>query len=605
MMLSEPFDAERCDSAGTVEPLGDGASSPQKYLSWLVYTAIDRDAEGEKSSDAAQKIVEYVRGISDEQRLQLIENPQVEHYLHRLVQHSVRYSAHSEIIGQLAEIFPSKIKYFQEKELPHSYSYSDIKKKSHAVHMTPAPAKQDAHLFHYRPRSLAATFRAPELQLQDIRRASVAVASAVKRQEKVIYGTMSPIQRNLSMRQHSTSTKLSQFLKLSTSKSSVSEKSTLIPVLKSKLHDPHFRTSKSGTSLFSKRDRPSLLPPQTETVCVDGILLKNAFDVIEAFASGALQSEAESVYLNFSHSAHSSPYDLSVVLRTKANPEHFVITNFGIIHVYPDGMSDFQTFAEWLREASMFTLMRQIPFFRQYKLKRFFKKWHSAVKSMHLNQLTIIINRISIRFFPIYADALLKLQLLSKELMTIPFHHLIPLGGYTLDAVKHSLQGSLTKAHQFLQKYFKYCRRIICNAIDSSKKHMADLESEHHHQQFVPEVALSIQKKKQEKLEQELGAASYQVERIASFVYLAEQLVYNCLLQFAHHAADSWKEVFLVKIPKQASKGFQIPMPPHKGDGKSKKSSQANLKRGDSVNYFLISSLAMDDSGKYLSLLLA
>ena len=585
-------DAENCYATGQAAARlkkEEAASSQPMYLACLVLSAIT-EAQAEKWSAASQNIIKYVAELSPKERSTLIDNPQAEHYLHRLVRHALKNPnpAHDEIIVKLGAFFPSKIKHFQENELLHSYCYSDVQSHSNVV----SPQRREntaSHLFQYEPNKLAATFRAPQLQLEDIKRASFSVALEVKEQEKALYNSsLSPPKRSLSI---STSRKPSRLVKMSPSKATIG-KPALAPVLKSELRDPQFKTSKSGASLFPKKERNPHQPLQTAPVNVDGIPLKNAFDVIEAFASGALQSEAESVYLNYSHSDHCSPYNLSVTLRTKADPEHFVISNFGIIHVYPDGMSDFQTFADWLREASMFTLMRQIPFFREHKLCRFFRSWHKVVKSAQLHRLTLKINRISIRFFPIYADALLKLQHLNKELTTVPFHHLKSLGGYTVDAVEHSLQGSQTKAHQFLLKYFKYCRRIICSAIESSKKHATDLESEHHHQQFVPEVSLSIQKKRQEKLEQDLATATYQAERIADFVHLAEQLAYNCLLQIARQAVNSWKDVFLFPIPKQASKGFQIQF---EDKGKKTPGKDADQKRG---SYFLFSSLVIDESGK-------
>lgn len=580
-------------------------SSPSRRLGSMVLPLLT-DVQGDEDLLAGRNIVEFVAELSPEERSKLISNPQVEHYLHRLVQHAAKNHTHDELVGNLGEYFPSKIADFRENELPCSYSYSDTKKATHLLPPTspttsPWTSTAENPLFQYKPNKLAATFRAPQVNLEDIRRASEAVALEVTKLEKsILLCGGDPSKRSLSVGWYKKDKGAPKFVRLSPSKATTSEKPMLVPILKSELDDPHFRASKSGASLFPQKERSSPIPLQTAPVSVNGMPLKNAFDVIEAFASGLLQSEADSVYLNYSDSDRCSPYNLAVTLKTKVMPEHFVISNFGIIHVYPDGMSDFQTFADWLREASMFTLMRQIPFFREYKLKRSFWQWYRAVRSVKLHRLTQKMNRICIRYFPIYADALVKLQHLSEELMTIPFHHLSPLGEYTIDAMEHSLQGSQTKAHQFLLKYFKYCRRIICSAINSSRKHASDLESEHHHQRFVPEEPLSIQRKKHEKLERDLEAATYQGERIADFVSLAEQLVYNCLLKLARQAADSWMEVFLCPIPKQASKGFQIPMPhQHKFTGKrgSKQHQKEDIKQGE---YLLFSSLAIDGSGKCL-----
>lgn len=599
-VLSAKLDAD-CYAAEPLEVkcnVQDG--NTMHVLSSLLLSTLT-EVQADKCLSAGQKITDYLRELSPDERSKLISNTQVQHYLHRLVQHAEKTATQNEITEKIAEYFPNEVAYFKGKKLPFSYSHSDKEPSDSESIMTDSrrTAGCHAHLFQYRANALAATFRGPQLKLEDIRRASTAVAIEVTKLEKKMNSKdIGPPKRSLSVGVHGhvkPPTRLLRFVR--SSKKSMAEIPMLVPVLRSELSDPHFRASKSGASLFPPKRRQSPLPLQTAPVSVNGVPLLNAFDVIEAFASGQLESEAESVYLNFSHSNHCSPYDLTVTLRTKVEPEHFVISNFGIIHVYPDGMSDFQSFADWLREASMFTLMRQIPFFKEFKLKRALWQWHKAVKSTKFLRLTLKIDRICIRFFPLYADALSKLQHLSEELMTISFHDLKPLGSYTVDAMEHSLQGSQTKAHQLLLKYFKYCRRIVCGTISSSRKHASDLETEHHHQLFVPEVPLSIQRRKHEMLERDLKAATYQGERIADFVFLAEQLVYNCLLQLARWNADSWKKVFLSPILKQASSGFQIPMPSNRqniGSDKSRKSEQ------NQDNYFLLSSLEINDESGLL-----
>lgn len=622
-MLSTSLDAETCyptdsfDTKGTSSEENESGSteatgSPARYLGTLILSILT-EAQVDRYASAGQNLVDYLAELSPGERSELIGSPQVEHYLHRLVQNALINDRHHEIIRKLMDYFPGKIADFQEKKLPVIYSYTDVEpSKSKGVRTSITHSKravetgqqmqyEQPNLFEYDPNTLAATFRAPQIKLDDVKRASVAVAMDVREIERAMYGiNISPAKRSLSMGWYDKKNMPARLphpgesrpSKRTPDRKTSTDKTLLVPVLRNELDDPHFKFSKSRNSLFPQKHQESLLVLQTFPVSVNGLPLKSAFDVIEAFASGQLQSESESVYLNYTNPDHSCPYDLSVTLKTKVTPEHFVISNFGIIHVYPDGMSDFQTFAEWLREASMFTLMRQIPFFREYKLKHAFWQWHKAVQSAKLHRLTFKINKTCIRFFPIYADALLKLKHLSEELLTISFHHLKPLGGYTVDAIEHSLQGSQTKAQQFLLKYFKYSKRIVCAAIESSKKHANDLETEHHHQPFVPEIPLSIQKKKHEKLERDLEAATYQKERIGDFVYLAEQLVYNCLMQLARCCAYSWKELVLSPIPKQASSGFQIVMP-HRHHHHIPQDKQII---GD--NYLMLSSLIIDGSGK-------
>ena len=617
MMLSTKLDTSvDVDSCYKAESLGSEVAardcpenSPSRRFSSLILSILTTDEAQQEArcSSAGQKLSKYISELSADEKAELMDNLQVQHYLHRLVQHGLKSDKHNKIVTKLAEYFPEKVKDYRGKELPVSYSYSDMgpqsaptKKLRNSIAVVRPDPTAPSDIFQYDPSTLPATFRAPKVTLDKVRNASFAVAEEVRLSERAMCDSdISAVKRGTSMPLRDVSTRLltSGHRRQSSRARSLSEKTKLVPVLRTELGDPQFRLAKSRKSLFDQKHKDPLLALQQAPISASGLPLKTAFDVIEAFASGQLGAESESVYLNYTRTEYYNPYDLTVTLRTKAEPEHYVISNFGIIHVYPDGMSDFESFADWLREASMFTLMKQIPFFREYGLRHAFRLWQKAVRCSKLQRLQIKLNKISIRFFPIYAEALLKLKHLSEELLTIPFHNLKPLGGYTVDVMEHSLNGSQTKAQQFLFKYFKYCRRVVCAAVDASRKHASDLEGEQHQQRFVPEVPLSIQRKSHERLERDLEAATYQKERVGDFVYLAEQIVYSCLLQLARDSADSWKELFLDPISKQPSSGFHIRTPRKQQTNIGSKHSDQKL--GD---YFLLSSLIIDSTGAQCNL---
>lgn len=575
----------------------------------------------ESSADSArQNLLDYLARLSPEELTLVSDNPQVLHYLNRLVKHAAKHPVHGDLITKLTYYFPEAVAYFQDMQSSLSCSSSDseastarttqdVRAKLHRRSATTGNTSSD--LFRYDPSTLAVTFKGPQVNLSDISRASGPVSMEVGRLEKAMgCSDGSSVTRNLlcldtidmlnlggslnaQIQTPRMSTRVLAYDKKhskNTKFSSALEKPFLVPVLKAELEDSHFKVSESGHSLFPRqlkhhRPRPTL--STTSPVKVNGLYLKNAFDVINAFASGKLKSESESVYLNYTYPDMWRPYDLTVTLKSRIRPNHFVMSKFGVIQVYSDGMADFQTFSEWLREASMFTLMRKIPFFSNYKLKRAFHQWYSAKRIVKFNRLCLKINTIGIRFLPVFSDATFRLKHLSEELLTVSFHHLTPLGGYTVEAFEHNLQGSQTKAKQLVQKYFKYCKRIVCRVIEQSKSNAFKLELEHQHQPFVSDLPLSVQRENHEKLESDLEIATYQRDRLGDFVNLAEQLVFSCLVKLFRQTAESWSKMLLStgSIPKQASSGFQIHAPPK------------SLEKSNT--HFLLSSLIFDASGKY------
>lgn len=253
----EPLEVKGTEDESKESPV---LKSPSRRLSALVLSILCTDeGQEDRCSSASQKLVKYLADLTPDERSELVDNLQVQHYLHRLVQHGAKNDKHDEVIGKLAEYFPSEIEDYQKKELPISYSYSDVdsKKVRTSIAMTRSGPTAAADIFQYDPNSLAATFRAPKLTLENVKRASVAVALEVKTLEKAITGSdISPANRSLSVGMYglkrlppSSVPKRSSYLK------NPAEKTKLVPVLRSELDDPHFKVSKSGKSLFPQRRR--------------------------------------------------------------------------------------------------------------------------------------------------------------------------------------------------------------------------------------------------------------------------------------------------------------------------------------------------------------
>ncbi|KAG8534594.1 hypothetical protein GDO81_019054, partial [Engystomops pustulosus] len=80
------------------------------------------------------------------------------------------------------------------------------------------------------------------------------------------------------------------------------------------------------------------------------------------------------MYLNRTGAIQDSSYDLRVTLLSHLQPEHFVFSPFGVLHVHPTCGSEVQELGVWHREAVLCRTMRRIPFYREFLKMRAFRR---------------------------------------------------------------------------------------------------------------------------------------------------------------------------------------------------------------------------------------
>ena len=486
--------------------------------------------------------------LSASDRKQLAEQPDILHYIRRTVHHADRADAardHLDIVHSLSALFPEVVEQCRKENLSESY---DI------PHNTPARCRKIkrqgerkrvvsldsglAKLLTFSPKQIPATFRGQGLQLNEVAFAATAVSHDLLLQTRRAF-PLSPTHLSLP---YPTSP-------LHHPPSHETQKPALSPVYHWQLDAekegapcPH-ATLRSRAQSSPRRkvnfEKTAAKPRKEKSTEAK---LHTAYDVIAAFASGSLQAGAESIYLNYSPTSPWNPYNLSVVSKTRASPEHYLISKFGVLHVQPDGSSDLQSFADWLREASLFSLCQHVPYFRQFLLRKAFRCWYRNVCYQQFVRLYSEVDRVGLRFFPNFHEAVDKIHKLNTELLSISMHTLTPLGGHTAEAIDKRTEEMEARTRRLLQRYFKYCKRIVTEAIRATSSRAEKLEEEKKHQPFVSDSPISVQVEQHAQLEKKLGVARYRVSRLPDFVRLAEQMIGTCLLQMARQSGRGWVE---------------------------------------------------------------
>lgn len=473
--------------------------------------------------------------MSASDRQQLSKEPDVLHYVHRTIHYanSIKCndtSSHLDLVQPLNSLFPAVVEQCKKQSRSASYNVSlstCVAKNRRERRQRPRKRVVSldsglAKLLTYSPQQIPVTFRGPELQLSDLLPAATAVSNEMTLQTKTV---LSPSHRLPNLPNITTDTS-----------HNISHRPFLSPVYHHQFEaDTESHTAAATQRMMTKTQKGK--SPESK--------LQTAYDVIAAFATGSLQAGAESVYLNCYSSTPWNPYNLTVVPKTRANQDHYLISKFGILHVQPGESSDLQSFADWLREAGLFTLCQQIPYFRQFLTRKMFHAWHRNVCYRQFVQIFSSVDRVGIRFFPEFNKAIDKIHKLNTELLNIPTHTLKPLGNHLADALEKNSEETEARTHRLLQRYFKYCKRVVSETINETKQKAERLEEEKKHQPFVSDSPISVQVTQHAELEHKLGVARYRASRLYDFVCLAEQMMATCLLQMARQSGREWVEDIL------------------------------------------------------------
>ncbi|RNF27392.1 putative dynein heavy chain [Trypanosoma conorhini] len=102
-------------------------------------------------------------------------------------------------------------------------------------------------------------------------------------------------------------------------------------------------------------------------------------DCIAFFAAHGSGSQVKYVYLERAPQVLDfRPYDLSVCTAKRGveEREHYIMSATGVVHVRPGQPSEVVSLAEWMRESSLFDVIRRIHFFKTYLVYKAFLRWH-------------------------------------------------------------------------------------------------------------------------------------------------------------------------------------------------------------------------------------
>uniref|UniRef100_H0VLU3 Dynein heavy chain domain 1 n=1 Tax=Cavia porcellus TaxID=10141 RepID=H0VLU3_CAVPO len=166
-------------------------------------------------------------------------------------------------------------------------------------------------------------------------------------------------------------------------------------------------------------------------------------------------------YLNVAPSRYFRPYDLVVVPPKRVNPEHYVFSPFGILHVHPVEGSEVMTLGAWHHQTVLWQQLQLIPFFKYCLVRKAFTCWRKTMKWQGLCRLRTFLGNHLLLAVPHFGAGLLHINRLLQELHSVSWLPQEPDQCYELLDLKKALFKENRKALQLLHRCVNLCASII------------------------------------------------------------------------------------------------------------------------------------------------
>ncbi|XP_076969925.1 dynein heavy chain domain-containing protein 1 isoform X3 [Tamandua tetradactyla] len=167
------------------------------------------------------------------------------------------------------------------------------------------------------------------------------------------------------------------------------------------------------------------------------------------------------LYLNVAPSRYFRPYSLMIVPPNKVNPEHYIFSPFGILHVHPVEGSETIMLGSWHRHSVLWQQLQFIPFFKYYLLRKAFTCWKKSVKLQGLHRHRTFLGNHLLLAVPHFGAGLLHISRLLQELHSVSWLPQERDRCYELLELQRALAKENHKALRLLLRCLCLCSAIL------------------------------------------------------------------------------------------------------------------------------------------------
>ncbi|CAF1139632.1 unnamed protein product [Adineta steineri] len=257
-------------------------------------------------------------------------------------------------------------------------------------------------------------------------------------------------------------------------------------------------------------------------------------DVVQRRHLGKLQR----YFLNVvSTNRHFNPYDLITVPDNKVNPEnHYVFSVFGILHVRQSGQDvEFLELAEWYRHAQLWHACQQIPFFRDYLVRKQFNLWLSNARFVRFARRRFEISEKHLLFIhnPIFQMAILEIRRVIHEYQRLTLlPQLFSGASLSFNDLETTVNEHTTDIIEYTKKFYNHIKTILNMTRETSgRKLHAILKCLNDDTLMFNTASASLyeQRIRKENLRKELEQMQNDIRKICPFLNLCSAMLASCL----------------------------------------------------------------------------
>ncbi|XP_058646980.1 dynein heavy chain domain-containing protein 1 isoform X2 [Onychostoma macrolepis] len=281
-------------------------------------------------------------------------------------------------------------------------------------------------------------------------------------------------------------------------------------------------------------------------------------EVVEMLAGKKHLGEHEFYYLKTSEDGPYRPYDLRVVSSSEAGTDYYTNTFTTITHVQNGCCIELWSLEEWEQESVLWGALRNIPFFRDYLLRKTFKRWHGNVHKATVKRRIEFLPSQLLIAVPQFRDALLHLARLIEEIKQVSWLPHDDFRTYTLldfqTALMEKNQAAQVSLYSFLHCRFTILSKVKDNSYQAHQELQMKVENS---KLYQSSQSLHLQLAYHRNLQKELSQAEQAIQWLGNLAALADRMTVQNLVTISKREITTFLNNVLKREREQQGGLFQ------------------------------------------------
>ncbi|KAL0481562.1 hypothetical protein AKO1_012332, partial [Acrasis kona] len=254
------------------------------------------------------------------------------------------------------------------------------------------------------------------------------------------------------------------------------------------------------------------------------------------------------------------PYDLVVVPEEEVDSEYFTMSSNGVVHMQPGQPTEFISLSDWMKESTMFNVLRRIKFFKQFLIYKSFRLWYKISRYLKYTKKRAKLARGFFLAKSAFAPSLMLLHSLSYDLQNIPIMDYSNLKRECdIESFREAQKEKRSKESRTFEIKIEAMENILEKLCDNvtARSRVPDMNSTDNIEAYLngkipiiePDEAYTVKKSKsmveaqKEELERQkaLKKAKEEADMLGSFIRVADYMAVESLVTLAKHTLGNFK----------------------------------------------------------------